>query len=288
MTLPSATAVIPTTVPCHVAPGRNLLTPTVGRPNPVRRGKPGRFTIPSQQSSERSSIRAQAAHRAYRARPRGVDMLDPSDVQSLKDVGYCVIPEVTVEDFTHTAEFLGTPRPSRPNGPLMDILTPKEVNDSRPGTISSNYGLREFPWHSDGAVDKDPPRYLLMRAEVANPQSATTDILDLHCLLDGGLFLKYSRLICETTTRRSTYLSPFVIQHNGIWRAKWDPLRMRALGKKAASFHQDVSEAAPTKRHHWTRGDLLIIDNWRCLHRRSATSTTQRAIQRIVVKNLPE
>ncbi|MFG2774519.1 TauD/TfdA family dioxygenase [Streptomyces sp. NPDC048350] len=128
-----------------------------------------------------------------------------------------------------------------------------------------------------------------MRAENVAPQSATTDILDLHSPIAGNLTHRYRRLVCEITTRRSSYLSPFVARRNDTWCAKWDPLRMRALGAKAVEFHQEITNAEPSERHHWSIGDLLVIDNWRCLHRRSEASLdSPRVIQRVVVKDRPE
>lgn len=216
-------------------------------------------------------------------------MLTEPQVGSLKENGYCLVEGTSSDGLVRTAEMLGTPRPSRPDGPIVDILTPRGKLDARSGTISAHFGMGAFPWHSDGAVDRDPPRYVLMRAESVNIRSATTDILDLYGLLSGHLFCKYGRLVCEIKTRRSSYLAPFVTQRNGTWCAKWDPIRMRALGKKATEFHQEVAQAEPSARQHWKNGDLLVIDNWRCLHRRSdAASDPLRVIQRIVVKDRTE
>lgn len=215
-------------------------------------------------------------------------MLSESQTQALAENGYCLLTQVSVGGLMAASELLGVPRPSTHDGPAVDYLTPKSESTSRPGTISSQYGLHQFPWHSDGAVDKDPPRYVLLRAEIVDHNSATTDILDLHSLLDGKALQKYSRLVCEVSTRRDSYLAPFVTSRDGTWCAKWDPLRMKALGRKAGEFRRDVMGAEPTKRHQWDIGDLLVIDNWRCLHRRSRASTAPRVLQRVVVKSRPE
>jgi hypothetical protein len=215
-------------------------------------------------------------------------MLTETDLQRLQERGFCLLPRVAVAEFKPVAAGLGTPCATRRDGSIIDTLVPKQKVDAQPGTISSHHGLGQFPWHSDGAVDRDPPRFVLLRAETVDDQSATTDVLDLSSLRDGQLFKTYSRLSCEVKTREYAYMAPFVTQRHGRSCAKWDPLRMRPLGRCASDFLTDVTGAKPTERHRWTSGDLLIIDNWRCLHRRSEASTRPRVIQRIVVKNRPE
>lgn len=216
-------------------------------------------------------------------------MLTQAEAGALKDFGYYLLRGTSVHDLVRAAETLGIPRPSKPHGPIVNLLTPKAEADARPGTISAHFGHSAFPWHSDGVVDRDPPHYLLMRAENVNTNSATTDLLDLRRFLERSSSREYGRLVCEIRTRTSSYLSPFLTRRNGVSRTKWDPLRMRALGKHAAEFHEDISKAEPTYCQRWENGDLLIVDNWRFLHRRSdASSDSHRTIQRVVVKGLPE
>ncbi|WP_073877551.1 TauD/TfdA family dioxygenase [Streptomyces sp. CB00316] len=211
-------------------------------------------------------------------------MLLGIDSHNLESAGFCVLRDVDVARFIEIAGAMGRPTPTRRNGPVLDVLTPKREQDARPSTISSHYGLGQFPWHSDGAVDKDPPRYILMRADTVAADSATTDILDLRSLGEGKTLKKYSRLSLLVNARNFSYLAPFVMRRNGVICAKWDPLRTTPTGKIAEEFLSDVPAAPPTAVHHWHPGDVLIIDNWRCLHRRSAATVGQRVIHRIVVK----
>lgn len=212
-------------------------------------------------------------------------MLSSIAIQNLLSVGFCVLRDIDAARFIEIASAMGTPTPTRRDGPVLDVLTPKREQDARPSTISAHYGLGEFPWHSDGAVDKDPPRYILMRAGTVTADSATTDILDLRSLGEGEMLKKYSRLSLLVSARNFSYVAPFVMRRNGVMCAKWDPLRTTPTGKRAEEFLSEVPTAPPTAVHHWQPSDVLIIDNWRCLHRRSAATASPREIHRIVVKS---
>jgi alpha-ketoglutarate-dependent taurine dioxygenase len=215
-------------------------------------------------------------------------MLSRAQNQDLESAGFCILRNVDEARFIEIARAIGRPTPTRHGGPVIDVLTPRRERDARPNTISAHYGLEQFPWHSDGAVDKDPPRYVLMRADTVAADSATTEILDLRSLGKGETLKKYSRLSLLVSARNFTYIAPFVMRRNGIICAKWDPLRATPTGKRAAEFLSEVPAAPPTAVHHWQPSDVLIIDNWRCLHRRSAATTGPRVIHRIVVKSREE
>jgi alpha-ketoglutarate-dependent taurine dioxygenase len=215
-------------------------------------------------------------------------MLSSIDSRNLESLGFCVLRDIDAAGFMEIASSMGRPTPTRHNGLIIDTLMPKREQDAKPSTISAHYGLGQFPWHSDGAVDRDPPRYILMRASIVTEDSATTEVLDLRSLNEGETLKKYSRLPLLVKTRNLSYVAPFVMRRNGAICAKWDPLRTTPTGKRAEEFLTEVPAAHPSAVHHWQPSDVLVIDNWRCLHRRSAATVGPRVIHRIVVKSREE
>ncbi|MFD7243381.1 TauD/TfdA family dioxygenase [Streptomyces massasporeus] len=212
-------------------------------------------------------------------------MLTDRSLEELRRDGFTKIAGVNAREFVAIANHLGKPIRTRRGGSFVDTLRPKESSEAREGTISAQYGLSAFPWHSDGAVDPHPPRYVLLRAVEVNPASARTEVLDLARLDDGNFLQRYRRLTCMVNSGRGHYMASFLSRQSGVMCAKWDPLRMQALGKMACAFEQDIGEALPHDSHAWGRDDLLIVDNWRCLHRRTPANVSDlRVLQRVVVK----
>lgn len=212
-------------------------------------------------------------------------MLAGVNLEELKRNGFTSINEVKADTFQAIANTLGKPTKTRRGGSIVDTLRPKESDQARKGTISAHYGLSSFPWHSDGAVDPCPPRYVLLHAVRVGSLSARTEVLDLARLDDGKFLQRYRRLTCAIDSGQGHYISSFFSRRGGTMCTKWDPLRMQPLGKMASAFKQEITDAMPHASHAWECGDLLIVDNWRCLHRRTpADASDPRVLQRIVVK----
>lgn len=66
-------------------------------------------------------------------------------------------------------------------GPVSSetILIPASRAQARAWSLSRQYGLEAFPWHTDGAVALRPPRYIGMLATHASPGAARTQFLYL-------------------------------------------------------------------------------------------------------------
>ncbi|WP_374693831.1 TauD/TfdA dioxygenase family protein [Streptomyces sp. VNUA74] len=213
-------------------------------------------------------------------------MLADGNLEELRRNGFTSVSGVNAPEFEAIASHLGKPTLTRRGGSFVDTLRPQESSEAREGTISAQYGLSLFPWHSDGTVDPHPPRYVLLRAVEVSSTSARTEVLDLTRLNDGKFLRQYRRLTCMVDSGQGYYMASFLSQRSGVMCAKWDPLRMQPLGKMASSFVREIGGAFPHRSHAWARDDVLIVDNWRCLHRRtSADSSDPRVLQRIVVKS---
>jgi alpha-ketoglutarate-dependent taurine dioxygenase len=61
------------------------------------------------------------------------------------------------------ARYFGEPLASRRGVPLVDCLMLTKHEDAHPRSISALYGTGEFPFHTDGAYMRVPPRFTLLR-----------------------------------------------------------------------------------------------------------------------------
>jgi L-asparagine oxygenase len=178
---------------------------------------------------------------------------------------------------------------------LVQELTPKRLEVSRPNTYSGNFGRGEFPLHTDLAHWSAPPRYLMLRCVVGS-STVSTRITDGDVLIQTVGAVELGR--CLVQPRRplggSLHLLPLLehrpFGHRSVLR--WDSLYLQPANpfgttvcEKVASW---ISSVAPTEHILLNRGDSLIIDNWRMLHGRSSAlhPASAREIHRIYLSTI--
>lgn len=164
-------------------------------------------------------------------------------------------------------ESLGTVR-------AAGILTPKDPADARPRSLSGVYGRGAFPWHTDGAVAADPPRWLGMYSSASS--AVATEILDPSPdLLD---------TLSRTTVRATDASGQTVMRvammnvSENLTRVRWDP---RACPSGDPELDALVEAEVATGHATWAGDTWVVIDNFRLLHRRpSAFSDPSRELHR--------
>lgn len=173
-------------------------------------------------------------------------------------------------------------------------LRPRRLEEAPRNIYSGNYGLSEFPLHTDLAHWYVPPRYLALRCIVGASNVETR-------LLDGRLI---ERKIGRSRLRR-TLVQPrrplngrlpllriLDEPQNLGMLIRWDSLFIKpASDDSADTFNtiQVVLSEAPAIRVALTSpGDTLVIDNWRMLHGRSEVPRDglQRHIERAYLGGL--
>ncbi|MHB8392069.1 MAG: TauD/TfdA family dioxygenase, partial [Acidobacteriaceae bacterium] len=155
-------------------------------------------------------------------------------------------------------------------------LRPRRLEEAPRNIYSGNYGLSEFPLHTDLAHWYVPPRYLALRCIVG---ASNVDTL----LLDGRLIEKE---IGRSTLRRT--LAQPRRPLNGrlpLLRILEEPQKLGALIRWDSLFIRPASDASTDTFNRiqvvlrealvirvtlTSPGDTLIIDNWRMLHGRSS------------------
>lgn len=135
--------------------------------------------------------------------------------------------------------------------------------------------------HQEGYEDCMPARLLVLYCEEADPGSGRTLIADALPLMG------------EFEGQRATVR----FRKNGASFTPWRPLVERVSNKRVFRFAEPeagfrevelrcalaMTPEVLTQRlrermicHAWSEGDLLIIDNWRCLHGRETIGELQR------------
>ncbi|MGF6813187.1 L-asparagine oxygenase [Paraburkholderia sp. Clong3] len=157
-------------------------------------------------------------------------------------------------------------------------LTPKKLFEATPNTYSGNFGVGEFPLHTDLAHWAKPPRYLALRCVRGRADVATR-------LYDGNALIRELGI----NTLRMTVVQPRRPMRDGMQllrllervegadglRIRWDSIYIRPSTPTSEKTFEKVinfvSNVKPMEVVLLQPGDTLLIDNWRMLHGRSAT-----------------
>jgi hypothetical protein len=186
---------------------------------------------------------------------------------------------------------LGEIIPSVRNGPIVDTLVPTPREGAKPKSLSALYGLGAFPFHTDSANQRTPPRYLLLRLADGCPSTRPTLLMDTSAMefsvadakvlerdvwyINGGR----GRFLCSI---RSKDLLPGRVVYRYDMRAM-KPAH-RTFGASSELLQRSIQRTAVT-RVDWAPEKALAIDNWRVLHARGETNeeAETRTLQRILV-----
>lgn len=143
-------------------------------------------------------------------------------------------------------------------------LKPVAPNRNRSWSHSDINGFGSFPWHTDGAVAPVPPRWMVLECEALEAPSST-ELLRLP----PSLFRRLRRCSMRVRGRsgRVRDLAAVVPTDNGQARLRWDP---RVCHVNDSDLAKDIEAEAPTATCEWHEGRLLLVDNWRMMHRRPA------------------
>lgn len=218
-----------------------------------------------------------------------------SPKQIVEHQGYAFLPSFRADLEPMTAgAVLGTPE--QVSGlRLIQELLPTTPELTTPNTYSGNFGLDAFPFHTDLAHWASPPRYLMLRCTLGDPDALTL-LVDGKVLVDALGPSVLSR--CLTRPRRpmngTFHLLP-------IWRDtcgsaqqlfRWDSIYLLPANAYAQTVCREIvdylSQIQPSAVVLRNKGDTLLLDNWRLLHGRSPVQNpaSSRKIHRIYLSSL--
>lgn len=171
------------------------------------------------------------------------------------------------------AASFGEPLSFGDGGPAHE-LTPSAKDTSTPNTYSGLYGLDDFPFHTDMAHWRLPPRYLMLRCVVGFKEVPTKLIDGIEVARDVGLHLLARAIVRprRPIQRKLPLLRIYQpIGEDAILR--WDEVFIQPASKAgeegSAQFRQALHLRKCQPIALATSGDTLVIDNWRMLHARA-------------------
>lgn len=176
---------------------------------------------------------------------------------------------------------LGVPELDREGRPHISLLKPMTRQRAKPFSPSGRNGLRGFPWHMDGAHLARPPRFIIFGCLAAGKKAARTQILDTkgpNIAADRGIRSEPFRVRSGGASFYATMaaLGGRFIRH--------DPGCMTPMTPQGHQLQRDLERRPASYTMVWQKGAALIIDNWRCLHRRSdASGDRYRCLARLYV-----
>jgi len=194
------------------------------------------------------------------------------------------------ESIVDIAESFGRPLVPWENG-LVQTLVPR--TEAAPNTYSGTFGLGHFPFHSDLAHWRTPPRYLLLRC-ITGYMDVPTLMIDGHDLIDTVTIDVLARAIFKPRRPRDGNVSLLRLCESveDVMRIRWDEVFLKPASRIGEIANLQVREwlstCTPTARSLAQTHDTLLIDNWRMLHARSAirVGREDRAIERVYLEAL--
>lgn len=143
-----------------------------------------------------------------------------------------------------------------------ETLAPRAKDDGARWSHSDHHGFGGFPWHTDGAVSTLPPRWMVLECEVSEGPTET-HLLDPSA--EVILRMRRSVMRVRNQAGRVRYLPAASPSGDGGLRLRWDP---RVCEASDATLAETIADQPPTGVCEWSPGRVLVVDNWRMLHRR--------------------
>ena len=181
----------------------------------------------------------------------------------------------------------------------VQALRPGSRTEKLSNTYTGTYGLGEFPMHTDLAHWARPPRYLMLRCKKGAPR-VTTKVLpysELNSILEASTLRRALVRPRRTRPDDTVHLLPLVFKSGGVNGFRWDSLFLVPMNEAAnkvsdvlsceslsvSLFKPEVKALVLARK-----GDMVIIDNWRCLHGRSKVSENEmdRELERVYLSRI--
>lgn len=217
-------------------------------------------------------------------------LVSPDDKQLLGD-GFWVGVARDEDELLCAAACLGAPVPVRPGGPVLQELTPIVAGNALANSLSSAYGLGAFPFHTDAAHHRRPPRWMVLRCADPGSENRPTLLADaLRLAFTERESRALERAVWWVRSGGRGFPASIIKRERDGTRVRYDRGCMTPADPAftpAGEYFEQALRQASHVRLEWQRNDLVIIDNWRMLHARAAAEgldAGSRRLQRILVQ----
>jgi len=218
-----------------------------------------------------------------------VRKLEARLLQDLRSRGYHYERDMPIEDCLAIANLLGKPVGDVRNPEPVRFITPQGTTIAKANTLSSRYGLGEFPFHTDAAYWQVPPELILFCSVSAGSGKRPTLLVDPR---QWRLSESERRALYNEVWKvigRKPFLCTVATEDGGDMRLRFDEACMVPVTVGAHSVHVRVKaciEESCVEVVNWREGDLLIVDNCRLLHARGRAEQDDedRILARVLIR----
>ena len=165
---------------------------------------------------------------------------------------------------------LGKPVSGNRHSELVRDIQPRLASEAPLNTLSSRYGLAQFPFHTDGAHWVRPPRYLVLYCLNPGSGSRTTRLLSPLESCGSEELAPLRRDVWRVAGVKRPFLARILDGVCGTEFLRFDAACMTSLKASAPSraVIQTLIARTGSRTIEWEPSKFLVIDNWRALHAR--------------------
>lgn len=170
----------------------------------------------------------------------------------------------------------------------VQTLKPKIAEKEYKNSYSGNYGLGEFPFHTDMAHWYIPPKYLLLRCIVPAP-NVSTNVIDLNSIFQ-EIDFNYDLAHFIPRKKLESKTSILYLYKHGICR--WDKLFLKPFNQYARDLELIISDKIANYPYEQIQlkqtGDCILINNWTMIHSRSSVDelSLNRCYERVYLSEV--
>lgn len=210
--------------------------------------------------------------------------------KALAESGFFLATDIWLTDFQLLAicQRLGTPVASTRHSELIRGIQPEPLARANPNTLSSRFGLGSFPFHTDGAHWRNPPRLVVLycvnpgmgkrETILSNVSSARVTPAEKNTLM---------REVWRTTNTERSFLCQVLSEKKGNFRFRFDTACMapRTPDHQSEEILLSLVDRVPRINIAWAKGTFLVVDNQRLLHARGESKSydTDRLLKRVLL-----
>lgn len=173
--------------------------------------------------------------------------------------------------------------------PAVQTLTPSRAEDKEASSYSGNYGMDQFPLHTDMAHWYVPPPYLLLRC-IQPAEHVYTTVVSIRAIVDAEDPEIFKRALFRPRRRLDGRLSILRLYDRDIFR--WDQLFVLPINSRATELQARIAERIEDQDVagvcYESATDCLLVDNRNAVHGRSSVPgfAANRILERVFLSRL--
>jgi len=180
---------------------------------------------------------------------------------------------------------------SLPGIAIVQTLRPCGIETKQKNSYSGNFGMGEFPLHTDMAHWYVPPRFFVLRC-VQAAQEVHTNFVPAREIIGSEDHITLKRALFRPRRRLDKRLTVLRLFDNNVFR--WDTLFIQPVNNIAVMLQTRIAKCIAGSNIRTVTfespTDCILVDNWRALHGRSTVAATDshRIVERVYLSTLKE